>query len=116
MKIKEKMEKDVAVLTVSGNMMGGPETSALHDKIKSLIGDGVKKVVIDLKKVKWMNSSGLGVLMASWGSLSREGGNLKLANATEKVQSLFMVTQIIQFFETYESVDRALASFQIDEK
>ena len=111
MKIKEKMEKDVAVLTITGNMMGGPETTALHDKIKSLMADGIKKVVIDLSKVKWMNSSGLGVLMASWGSLRKENGNLKLANISEKINSLLMITQLMQFFETYQSVDRALSSF-----
>ena len=111
MKIKEKMEKDVAILTITGNMMGGPETTALHDKIKSLMADGVKKVVIDLSKVKWMNSSGLGVLMASWGSLRKEQGNLKLANISEKINSLLMITQLMQFFETYQSVERALSSY-----
>jgi anti-sigma B factor antagonist len=111
MKIKEKMEKDIAILTITGNMMGGPETTALHDKIKSLMADGIKKVVVDLAKVKWMNSSGLGVLMASWGSLRKEGGNLKLANISEKINSLLMITQLMQFFETFQSVDRALASF-----
>ncbi len=111
MRIKEKLEKDIAVLTVSGNMMGGPETTALHEKVKSLLADGVKKVVIDLKNVKWMNSSGLGVLMACWGSVVKSGGNLKLASATEKVKSLMIITQLLQFFETYENVNRATASF-----
>ncbi|UCF63842.1 MAG: STAS domain-containing protein [bacterium] len=111
MKIKEKMEKDIAILTITGNMMGGPETTALHDKIKGLMADGIKKVVVDLAKVKWMNSSGLGVLMSSWGSLRKEGGNMKLANISEKINSLLMITQLMQFFETYQSVDRALASF-----
>ena len=113
MKIKERIEGDVAILTISGNMMGGPETSALHDKVKSLIADGIKNVIFDLGKVKWMNSSGLGVLMSTWGSLQKEGGNLKLANVSEKIDSLLMITQLIQFFETYESVDRALASFSL---
>ena len=65
-----------------------------------------------MKKVKWMNSSGLGILMASWGSVCREGGNLKLANVTEKVHSLLIITQVITFFETYKSVDRAVASYK----
>ncbi|NIV13793.1 MAG: STAS domain-containing protein, partial [Aliifodinibius sp.] len=82
MKIKEKMEGDVAVLTVSGNMMGGPETSVLHDKVKSLISEGLSKVVIDIKGVKWMNSSGLGVIMACMTSLQQAGGKLKLASVT----------------------------------
>jgi len=116
MKIKEKIEGDVAILTVSGNMMGGPETASLHEKVKSLMSDGIKKMVIDLSKVKWMNSSGLGVLMSCWGSLRKEGGNLKLANVSEKIDSLLMITQLVQFFETYETVDRALASFKTEKK
>jgi anti-sigma B factor antagonist len=111
MRIKEKMQGDVAILTIAGNMMGGPETSSLHDKVKSLMVDGVKKIVIDLGKVKWMNSSGLGVLMSCWGSLRKEDGNLKLANVSEKINSLLMITQLIQFFETFETVERALASY-----
>ena len=115
MKIKEKIEGDVAVLTVSGNMMGGPETSALHDKVKSLIADGIKRVVIDLKGVKWMNSSGLGVLMACMTSLNNASGKLKLASVTEKVKSLLMITQLMRIFDTYENADRAAAAFYKEE-
>ncbi|GAB4378937.1 MAG: hypothetical protein Kow0042_27870 [Calditrichia bacterium] len=115
MKVKEKIEGDVAILTVSGNMMGGPETSALHEKVKSLIADGIKKVVIDLKGVKWMNSSGLGVLMACMTSLNNAGGKLKLASVTEKVKSLLMITQLMRIFDTYENADRAAASFYEEE-
>lgn len=112
MKVKEQMAGDVAVITVSGNMMDGREAGVLHETVKRLIEDKVRKVVIDLKKVKWMNSSGLGVLMASWGSMSRENGQIKLANATEKVKSLLVITQLLQFFENYEGVDEAVASFK----
>lgn len=115
MKIKEKIQNDVAILTISGNMMGGPETQTLHDKVKSLIADGIHKVIVDLKKVKWLNSSGLGVLMASWGSLKNAGGDMKLANVAEKVHSILMITKLVQFFETYDSVDRAMASFYAEE-
>lgn len=116
MKIKEKFEKNVAILTVNGNMMGGPENTALHEKIKSLIADNIKHVVIDLKGVKWMNSSGLGVLMSCFGSLSQVGGKLKLASVAEKVNSVLMITKMIQFFETYENADRAVATFQQEEQ
>ncbi len=111
MRIKESFKGEVAVLTIVGNMMGGPESQKFHAKIKSLVEDGVTKVVIDLHKVKWMNSSGLGILMAGYGSLKDAGGNLKLAGAGDKLQSLFMLTKLQNFFESYESLDRALASF-----
>ncbi|MCK6622907.1 MAG: STAS domain-containing protein [Calditrichaceae bacterium] len=116
MKIKEKMEGDIAVLTVSGNMMGGPDSSVLHDKVKSLISDGLKKVVVDIKGVKWMNSSGLGVLMACMSSLQQAGGSMKLSSVTEKVQSILMITKLIELFETYENAERAVAKFLEEEK
>lgn len=116
MKIKEKMEGDIAVLTISGNMMGGPESSELHEKVKSLINDGLKKVVIDIKGVKWMNSSGLGILMACMSSLQQVGGKMKLASVTDKVKSILMITKLIELFETYESAERAVAKFVEEEQ
>ncbi len=111
MYIQEKIKKDIAILTISGSMMGGSEYYGLHDKLKSLLSDGIKKIVIDLKKVRWMNSSGLGTLMSCWGAVCMNNGNLKLANVTEKIQSLLVISQILEFFETYNSVDRAVSSF-----
>ena len=110
MKIKEKIENHVAVLSLSGKMMGGPETTALHDHIRGLMKDGISKVVIDLGGVKWINSSGLGVLMAAMTTLKNSEGQMKLANVTEKVESLLMITQLIRIFETFDSVDRAVSS------
>ncbi len=112
MKIKEKIENHVAVLTLSGKMMGGPETTALHDHIRGLINDGMKNVVIDLGEVKWMNSSGMGVLMAAMTTLSNSSGKLVLARVTEKVESLLIITQLIKIFTTYETVERAISSFE----
>ncbi|MCB0290418.1 MAG: STAS domain-containing protein [Calditrichaeota bacterium] len=116
MKIKEKMEGDIAVLTVSGNMMGGPDSTVLHDKVKSLINDGLKRVVIDIKGVKWMNSSGLGILMACLSSLQSADGQLKLSSVTDKVKSVLMITKLIELFETYENAERAVAKFLEEEK
>ncbi len=112
MKIKEKIVDHVAVLTLSGKMMGGPETTALHDHVRGLIDDGIKKVVIDLGDVKWMNSSGMGVLMACMTTLRNAGGKLVLARVSEKVNSLLIITQLIKVFETYETVDRAVAALK----
>ncbi|MGD9488287.1 MAG: STAS domain-containing protein [Calditrichaceae bacterium] len=111
MKIKEKIENHVAVLTLSGKMMGGPETTAVHEHVRGLLADGVKNVVIDLGEVKWMNSSGMGVLMACTTTLSNADGKLVLARVTEKVKSLLIITQLIKIFETFETVERAVSSF-----
>jgi len=112
MKIKEKIDGSVAVLTLSGKMMGGPETQAVHDHIKGLISDGITNVVIDLGDVKWMNSSGMGILMASMTTLKNAEGKLALARVTEKVESLLIITQLIKVFSSFETVERAVASFK----
>jgi len=112
MAVKEKIIGDVAVLSISGKLMGGSETQEIHTVVKSLIADGIKKVVIDLSKVKWLNSQGLGVLMGSFTSMRNADGNLRIAGATDKVNSLLMITQLITIFDNYETVDRAVASFK----
>ncbi|HEX9829068.1 MAG TPA: STAS domain-containing protein [Bacteroidota bacterium] len=112
MTIKEKMYGDVAVISLKGNLMGEPDTTDVRDKIYNLLQDGVTKVVLDLGKVKWINSSGLGTLIAAMTSVKNKGGELKLANITDKVESLFMITQLIKVFKTYESTDRAVASYK----
>jgi anti-sigma B factor antagonist len=114
MRVKEEIKGDVVILTVNGNLMGGPESQELHEKVKSVLADGLRKIVIDIKGVKWLNSSGLGVLMACLTSIKEAGGQLKLASIAEKVQSILMITKLVDIFETYETADRAVASFQTE--
>jgi anti-sigma B factor antagonist len=112
MAMNEEMKAGVSILELKGKMMGGPETIEVHQRIKDLVANGVKKVIVDLGKVTWMNSSGIGVLMSSLSTVRSAGGELKIARATDKVQSLFVVTKIITTFDSYESVDEALDSFK----
>jgi len=111
MSIKEKIQEDVAIVNVSGKLMGGNETKEVHEKIKSLLADGLKKIVIDLSKVKWLNSSGLGMLISCLTSVTNAEGKLKIVGATEKVHSLFMITKLITVFDSYETVDQAVTTF-----
>ena len=69
-------------------------------------------MVIDLSKVKWMNSSGLGILIGCMTTLKNAGGELKLAAVTEKVQSLFMITKLVTIFDTEDDVEIAIKNFQ----
>ena len=110
MSIKEKMHGDVAVISIKGNLMGEPQTTQLRDKIYSLLQDGMKKIVLDLKGVRWINSSGLGTLIAALTSVKTKGGDLRLACITEKVESVLVVTRLVKVFKEYETVDRAVAS------
>jgi len=110
-KINETMEGNVAIITLKGKLMGGPEMQELHDHISELMQDGVKQVVCDLSKVKWLNSSGLGALMGALTTLRNNGGDMKLAHASDKIQSLLMITKLMSIFDTHEDVDGAVKSF-----
>jgi anti-sigma B factor antagonist len=111
MRIDERIKDNIAVLTISGSMMGGRETCCLSDKVKSLLADGIKKIVIDLHHVRWINSPGLGILIGCWSLVAQANGELKIANATDKVNNLLVMTHLIEFFGNYESVPRAVASY-----
>jgi len=111
MAIKEEMKAGVSILEIKGKLMGGPETAEIHTRVKELVANGVKKVIIDLGKVTWMNSTGLGALMSSLTTLRNAEGELKIARATDKVKSLFMVTKLITIFDSYDSVEEALKAF-----
>jgi len=111
MKIRGELKNDTAILTLRGELIHGPETAAVDDYIKGLMADGVKRVVVDLAKVKWLNSSGFGVLLGGLTSLRNAGGDLKLADVTERVESLLMMTKLITIFETFETKERAVVSF-----
>ena len=111
MAVKEDMREDVGLLLVSGKLMGGFETAEVHDKLKSMLSHDFKRVIIDLSKVKWLNSQGLGMLMSCLHSAGSVGAALKISGASEKVNSLFMITQLATVFDSYETLDTALAAF-----
>ena len=112
MQLTEREENGVAILQPKGKIMGGADSTILREKIHDLVTDSHLKVVIDLAKVDWMNSSGLGLLISGMTTLRDNNGDLKLANVTDKIQSLLTITKLVSVFEAYESVDEAVASFE----
>jgi len=113
MKIKEKFIGKVPVLLLNGNLMGGDSAIELQEKIKNLLTEGYKQIVIDLADVKWMNSTGLGSLMACLTTVRNSNGELKLSGVTDKIESLLNITKLITVFQTFESSERAAISFEI---
>lgn len=113
MKIKTTEKYGAVVIELKGNVMGGPEAQELSDLLHKLIEEKKLHVVIDLSDVKFMNSSGLGMLISSLTTMKNGGGNLKLANATEKIYSLLIITKLVSIFENFDSVDEAVKSFNL---
>ncbi|RCK72437.1 MAG: hypothetical protein IGBAC_0511 [Ignavibacteriae bacterium] len=112
MQIKEKIVDDIAVLTLNGDLIGDPETTKLREKVKSLITDEIKKIVIDLSGVSYINSAGLGSLISVLTTVRNAGGDLKLARVGKRIKSIFVITQLVKVFDTYETQERAIASFK----
>ncbi len=112
MKVKTVEKYGAVVIEFHGNVMGGPEAQEFSDTLHKLIDEGKKNVVIDLSETKFMNSSGLGMLISGYTTMKNGGGSMKLANATEKIESLLVITKLITVFEHYTSVDEAVNSFK----
>ncbi len=112
MKLSDRVEGDVVILEPKGKIMGGPDASLLHDKLYEYIEKDRKKVIIDLAKVDWMNSTGLGILISGYTTLRNHDGQLKLVNVTEKIHSLLTITKLVTVFEAYDSLDEAMKSFK----
>ncbi|MBX3008696.1 MAG: STAS domain-containing protein [Melioribacteraceae bacterium] len=111
MKAKVTEKYNAVIVELKGNVMGGPEAQEFSDLLKNLLLDGKKNIVIDLADTKFMNSSGLGMLISGYTTIKNSGGSLKLANATEKIESLLVITKLITIFEHFNSVDEAIKSF-----
>jgi len=112
MKMNQSETDGVIVLELSGKIMGGPDATLLNEKLYEFIEAGKTKVVADLKKVDWMNSSGLGILIGGLTTMRNNGGDLKLANITDRIQSLLMITKLLTVFETFDTTEKAVASFK----
>lgn len=91
--------------------MGGPDGAKLHDTLHDLKENGKKNVVIDLSKTKFMNSSGLGMLISGMTTMRNAGGDLRLANVADRIQSLLVITKLITVFKHFDSVDEAVSSY-----
>ncbi len=112
MKLKKRVVDDVAVFDLSGNVMGGPDQQTFHNAIKEIVEEGHKKVLVNLADVPWINSTGLGILMAGFITVKNAGGVLRLVNVSKRINSLLMITKLTLVFETFETEEEALASFK----
>ncbi|MBU0982394.1 MAG: STAS domain-containing protein [candidate division Zixibacteria bacterium] len=104
-------DSDVVVIEISGKIMGGDETTLFHGKIHEYMKGNKKNIVLDLSKVEWMNSVGLGMLISALTTVKNDGGRLVLANITN-IESILAMTRLITVFEHYDNRDDAIASYK----
>ena len=112
MKLQERHIGDAVVLDLDGRLTLDGGTERLKDKINSLLHQGTRQLVIDLGHVSYIDSGGLGQLVASFQTVSHQGGNLKLLNVGRRARHLLAMTKLLMVFDTYESEEDALQSLQ----
>lgn len=111
MRIKERKRDGVAILELSGKIMGGEDAVAFDSTLRTVIHEGCRNVIVSLEKVTWINSSGLGILISGYSTVKNNGGELKLLRVSNRIESILMVSKLHTVFESYEDEDEAVRSF-----
>ena len=111
MKYSISEKYNVVILTFKGKVMGGPAVTDFKEELKELIDSGKTNLVADLSKVSFMNSSGLGALISALTTLRNAGGDMKLCGASDRIESLLVVTKLITVFDHHKSLDKAVEAY-----
>ena len=111
MQIEERTVGEVTVLDLKGKMTLGEGDELLKDKINSLMNQGRGKILLNLEGVPYIDSAGLGEIVRTYTTVSRQGGTMKLVNLTKRITDLLAITKLLTVFDTYDSEPEALKSF-----
>ena len=111
LRMTEREVSGVTVLEIEGRIVLGEESNAFRERVKSLLAAGKKKIVLDMKNVTYIDSAGLGTLVATFHSARSQGATLKLANLGSKFKEVLQVTKLYTVFETYDNETAAIQSF-----
>jgi anti-sigma B factor antagonist len=110
MKITDELRNDIVIIGLEGKVMGGPDATMFHGKLHEYVNAGNKKIIIDLARVEWMSSVGLGMLISALTTMKNNQGEMCLANVTESIESLLTITKLVTIFKTHDSIDAAIDS------
>jgi anti-sigma B factor antagonist len=111
MQIEERIVNEVTILDLKGKITLGEGDEALKDKINSLILQNRKRILLNLEDVPYIDSAGLGEIVRTYTTVSRQGGQLKLVNLTKRITDLLSITKLLTVFETFETEPEALKSY-----
>ncbi|MBI3949564.1 MAG: STAS domain-containing protein [Acidobacteria bacterium] len=112
MEITERVVGDVVILDASGKILLGEGDVQLREAIQKHLQAGNRKLLLNLTGVPYVDSAGLGEIVRCYTTVSRDGGTLKLLNATKRIKDLLTITKLITVFEHYESEEEALRSYR----
>ena len=111
MQIDERAVGEVTILDLKGKITLNEGDEVLKDKINSLIMQGKKKILLNLADVPYIDRAGLGEIVRTYTTVSRQGGQLKLVNLTKRITDLLMITKLLTVFETFEVEQDAIKSY-----
>jgi anti-sigma B factor antagonist len=111
MQIEERVVNNVTILDLKGKITLGEGDEVLKDKINSLIQQDRKRILLNLGEVPYIDSAGLGEIVRTYTTVSRQGGQLKLVHLTKRITDLLMITKLLTVFETFDSEPEALKSY-----
>jgi anti-sigma B factor antagonist len=109
--VSERLSGSVTVLDVKGALTLTDGAEHLHDKVRSLLQQGQKHLLVNLGDVPYIDSAGLGELVQAYATTSRQGGQLKLLNATKRIQDLLVITKLATVFDLFDNEAAAVNSF-----
>jgi anti-sigma B factor antagonist len=111
LKVADREADGVSVVVLEGRIVLGEESNALREKLKSLIAEGKKKIVVNMDNIKYIDSSGLGTLVAAHCSAKTRGASLRLCHLGSKFQEVLQITKLVTIFDVYDTEAAAVASF-----
>lgn len=112
MQIDERVVEGVTILDLKGKMTLGEGDELLRDRINALLQQGKKQLLLNLANVPYIDSAGLGEIVRTYTTVSRQGGKLKLLNLTKRIQDLLAITKLLTVFDTYDSEAEAIQSYK----
>jgi anti-sigma B factor antagonist len=111
LKMTDRDVNDVSLVALDGRIVLGEESNALREKLKSLIAEGKKKIVLNMDNIKYIDSAGLGTLVAAHCSAKTKGASLRLCHLGSKFQEVLQITKLLTVFEVCDTEAAAVASF-----
>jgi len=112
LKLTTREQEGVTILSCNGRIVFGDESSALRDQVKNLIAEGKSNIVVNLGGVSYIDSGGLGTIVSLYTSARAAGGDIKLANLTQRVGDLLQITKLLTVYETFDGEGKAVEAFQ----
>ena len=112
MQIEERVVGDVTILDLKGKITLGEGDEALKDKINSLVLQNRRRILLNLGDVPYVDSAGLGEIVRTYTTVSRQGGQLKLVNLTKRITDLLSITKLLTVFEAFDNETEALKTLR----